>query len=192
MAFGIVQGGPFPRLRERSVADLRELDFAGYAIGGVSVGEPAEATRATVERVADLLPADRPRYLMGVGRPQDLVDAVSAGIDLFDCVMPTRHARNGQLFTSSGKINIKRQEYRRDERPLDEDCPCESCREYTRAYLRHLFVSGEILGCRLNTIHNLTHYLRLMQRMREAIARREFEMFRRDFDARGERETEQA
>ena len=192
LPFGIVQGGTHPDLREQSVRGLCELDLPGYAIGGVYVGEERDAVGATVRRTAALLPADRPRYLMGVGRPQDLVDAVSAGIDLFDCVMPTRHARNGQLFTSSGKINIKRQEYRRDERPLDEDCPCESCREYTRAYLRHLFVSGEILGCRLNTIHNLTHYLRLMQRMREAIARREFEMFRRDFDARGERETEQA
>jgi queuine tRNA-ribosyltransferase len=185
--FGIVQGGTYPDLRERSASELLELDFPGYAAGGVFVGEDPQDVAATVRHTASLLPADRPRYLMGVGRPQDLVDAVAAGFDLFDCVMPTRNARNGQLFTSTGRINIKRQEYRRDPRPLDEACPCEACREYSRAYLRHLFVSAEILGCRLNTIHNLTHYLRLMERMREAIAAGRFEAFRREFDARGQR-----
>jgi queuine tRNA-ribosyltransferase len=123
---------------------------------------------------------------MGVGRPRDLVEAVAVGLDMFDCVIPTRNARNGQLFTPGGRINIKRHEYRRDPRPLDEDCPCEACRRYSRAYLRHLFVSREILGCRLNTIHNLTYYLRLMQRMRKAIAASRFDEFRREFASRGE------
>jgi queuine tRNA-ribosyltransferase len=183
--FGIVQGGTFPDLRERSARDLLELDFAGYAVGGVYVGEHPDAAAETVRHAVALLPRDRPRYLMGVGRPRDLVDAVAAGVDLFDCVIPTRNARNGQLFTSEGRINIKRSEYRRDPRPLDEDCPCEACRRYSRAYLRHLFVSREILGCRLNTIHNLTFYLGLMERMRKAIAADRFDAFRREFTSRG-------
>jgi len=178
--FGIVQGGTYPELREESARDLLELDFPGHAIGGVHVGETPESAAETVRHCADLLPEDRPRYLMGVGRPQDLVDAVAAGIDLFDCVMPTRNARNGTLFTSTGKVRIKRQEYRRDARPLDDECPCETCRNYSRAYLRHLFTSGEILGMRLNTIHNLTHYLRLMKRMSEAISAGRFDDFRRE------------
>jgi queuine tRNA-ribosyltransferase len=186
--FGIVQGGTYPDLRERSARDLIELDLPGYAVGGVHVGEAPEAAAETVRHVAGLLPRDRPRYLMGVGRPRDLVDAVAVGLDLFDCVMPTRNARNGQLFTSAGRINIKRQEFRRDPGALDESCPCEACRRHSRAYLRHLFVSREILGCRLNTIHNLTYYLRLMERMREAIGAGRFDEFRREFDARGERE----
>jgi len=192
VAFGIVQGGPHPDLRERSARELIELDLPGYAAGGVHVGEAPGQALATVRHTASLLPDDRPRYLMGVGRPQDLVDAVSAGFDMFDCVMPTRNARNGQLFTAQGRINIKRQEFRRDPRPLDEDCPCETCRHYSRAYLRHLFVANEILGCRLNTIHNLTHYQRLMQRMRGAIATGGLESFRADFDACGAREREPA
>ncbi len=190
--FGIVQGGTYPELREQSARELLELDFAGHAIGGVHVGETPESAAETVRFSADLLPEDRPRYLMGVGRPQDLVDAVAAGVDLFDCVMPTRNARNGTLFTSAGKVRIKRQEYRSDPRPLDDECPCETCRDYSRAYLRHLFTSGEILGSRLNTIHNLTYYLRLMQRMREAISAGRFDDFRRESrkrldDPRGER-----
>ncbi|MHC4429610.1 MAG: tRNA guanosine(34) transglycosylase Tgt [Planctomycetota bacterium] len=190
--FGIVQGGTHPELREQSARELLELDFPGYAAGGVNVGEEPQDVAATVRHTASLLPWERPRYLMGVGRPQDLVDAVAAGFDLFDCVMPTRNARNGQLFTSSGRINIKRQEFRRDPRPLDEECECEACRQYSRAYLRHLFVSGEILGCRLNTIHNLAHYLRLMERMSTAIAEGSFDEFRAEFDARGEREPDPA
>jgi len=186
--FGIVQGGTFPELRERSAADLLELDFPGYAIGGVSVGETPGAIAAIVRSTAGLLPDDRPRYLMGVGLPRDLVHAVSAGLDLFDCVMPTRNARNGTLFTSRGRVNIKRASYRRDARPLDENCRCDACRRYSRAYLRHLFLSREILGCRLNTIHNLTYYLGLLRRMREAIAVGEFERFRREFDASPENE----
>jgi len=181
VAFGIVQGGTFPDLRERSVAALLELDFPGYAIGGLSVGEPGERMFEVVQATADALPQGRPRYLMGVGRPQDLVEAVARGIDLFDCVMPTRNARNGTLFTSAGRLNIKRAEFARDPRPLDESCACEACRGYSRAYLRHLYVSGEILAARLHTIHNLTYYLDLMERMRRAIAEGAFERFRTEF-----------
>jgi queuine tRNA-ribosyltransferase len=181
--FGIVQGGTWSELRERSARELLELDFPGYAVGGVHVGEDPESAARTVRHATSLLPADRPRYLMGVGRPRDLVAAVAAGIDLFDCVMPTRNARNGQLFTATGRVNIKRSEYRRDPRPLDEDCPCEACRRYSRAYLRHLFVSREILGARLNTIHNLTFYLRRMARMREAIEQGRFSELRRELEA---------
>ena len=179
--FGIVQGGPHEDLRERSAREIVALDFPGYAIGGVSVGEPPAAIAAVAASTAARLPADRPRYLMGVGRPEDLVEAVAAGVDLFDCVMPTRNARNGTLFTSQGRVNIKREEYRRDPRPLDPACACEACREYSRAYLRHLFVSGEILGARLNTIHNLTFYLDLMRRLREAIEARTLATFREGF-----------
>jgi len=181
VAFAIVQGGTHRDLRERSANELLALDLPGYAIGGVSVGESREAIAATVRFTAEMLPADRPRYLMGVGRPQDLVEAVAAGVDMFDCVMPTRNARNGTLFTSEGKVHIKRSQYRRDARPLDENCPCETCRLYSRAYLRHLFVSGEILASRLHTIHNLTYYLQLMERMRQAIEEGRFDPFRREF-----------
>ena len=181
VAFGIVQGGTFPELRERSARQLLELDFPGYAIGGVSVGESAESVVETVRFTAGLLPADRPRYLMGVGMPRDLVEAVAAGVDLFDCVLPTRNARNGSLFTSRGRVNIKRSELRRDERPLDGSCPCETCADYSRAYLRHLFVSGELLAARLHTIHNLTYYLGLMQRIRAAIDESRYAEFRAEF-----------
>jgi queuine tRNA-ribosyltransferase len=167
--FGIVQGGTHDDLRERSARDLVELDFPGYAIGGVSVGEPPASIARTAGTTAAMLPASKPRYLMGVGRPEDLVAAAARGIDLFDCVMPTRNARNGTLFTSSGRINIKREEYRRDPRPLDESCGCETCRGYSRAYLRHLYLAGEILSSRLNTIHNLAYYLGLMASVRRAI-----------------------
>jgi queuine tRNA-ribosyltransferase len=181
--FGIVQGGGFADLRARSAEALVALDFPGYAIGGVSVGEPPEAIAAVAAATAALLPQGKPRYLMGVGRPEDLVEAVASGIDLFDCVMPTRNARNGTLFTSRGKVNIKREENRTDPRPLDPDCPCEACRNYSRAYLRHLYTAGEILAARLHTIHNLTHYLGLMARMREAIAAGTFAAFREAFHA---------
>ena len=175
--FGIVQGGTNEALRERSAAEIVALDFPGYAIGGVSVGEPPESIAKVARFTAGLLPEARPRYLMGVGRPEDLVAAVAAGIDLFDCVMPTRNARNGTLFTSEGRVNIKREEYRADPRPLDPACGCETCAQYTRAYLRHLFVSNEILASRLNTIHNLSFYLGLMGRMREAISAGTFAAF---------------
>jgi len=183
--FGIVQGGTYADLRERSARDLMTLGFPGYAIGGVSVGEPPEAIATVARTTAALLPEDRPRYLMGVGRPQDLVEAVAGGCDLFDCVMPTRNARNGALFTSEGRINIKREQYRRDERPLDPACSCETCRHYSRAYLRHLYVSNEILASRLHTVHNLAYYLGLMSRMREAIAEGRFEAWRHVFHAKG-------
>ena len=179
--FGIVQGGGFQDLRARSAEALRALDFPGYAIGGVSVGEPPEAIAAVARTTAELLPEEKPRYLMGVGRPEDLVAAVAGGVDIFDCVMPTRNARNGTLFTSRGKVNIKREENRKDPGPLDPDCPCEACRHYSRAYLRHLYVAGEILAARLHTIHNLTFYLALMRRMREAIAQNRFAEFRERF-----------
>ena len=179
--FGIVQGGTDERLRERSAAELVALDFPGYAIGGVSVGEPPEAIARVARFTADRLPEARPRYLMGVGRPEDLVEAVAGGVDLFDCVMPTRNARNGTLFTSEGKVNIKREQYRSDPRPLDPLCTCETCSQYSRAYLRHLFVSNEILASRLNTIHNLAFYLGLMATMREAVAMGTFASFRESF-----------
>ena len=181
MCFGIVQGGTFEGLRERSAAELVALDFPGYAIGGVSVGEPPDAIARMARFTADRLPEEKPRYLMGVGRPEDLVEAVAAGVDLFDCVLPTRNARNGTLFTSEGRVNIKREEYRADPRPLDPACGCETCTSYSRAYLRHLFVSNEILASRLNTIHNLTYYLALMASMREAIARDALAEFRGSF-----------
>jgi len=179
--FAIVQGGPWEDLRERSARELQELDFPGYAVGGVSVGEPAEAIARVAGLTAAMLPRDKPRYLMGVGRPVDLILGVEAGLDLFDCVMPTRNARNGTLFTSLGKINIKRNEFRDDPLPLDPDCPCETCRNYSRAYLRHLILSGEMLSARLNTIHNLTYYLGLMETMRQAIEESRFSDFRRDY-----------
>lgn len=181
--FGIVQGGPYRDLRERSAADLLRLDFAGYAIGGVSVGEPPEAIAEVARTTSALLPPNRPRYLMGVGRPLDLVEAVAAGCDLFDCVMPTRNARNGTLFTSEGRINIKREAYRSDGGPLDAKCSCEACRHYSRAYLRHLYLSNEILASRLHTIHNLAYYLGLMARARQAIAAGTFGTLRREVAA---------
>jgi len=181
--FGIVQGGTDEALRARSAAEITALDFPGYAIGGVSVGEPPDSIARVARFTAALLPKRRPRYLMGVGRPEDLVEAVAAGVDLFDCVMPTRNARNGTLFTSEGRVNIKREEYRADPRPLDPRCGCETCTRYSRAYLRHLFVSNEILASRLNTIHNLAFYLGLMTAMREAIANGSFAALRDSYRA---------
>lgn len=179
--FGIVQGGTDKTLRERSAAEISALDFSGYAIGGVSVGEPPEKIAEVARVTAPLLPETRPRYLMGVGRPEDLVEAVTAGVDLFDCVLPTRNARNGTLFTSEGKVNIKREAYRSDPGPLDPACPCETCRQYSRAYLRHLYVSNEILASRLNTIHNLTFYAGVMAGLRDAIADGTLAAFREAF-----------
>ena len=181
VAFGIVQGGTDEALREQSAAELVALDFPGYAVGGVSVGEPPEAIAQVARFTAARLPETRPRYLMGVGRPEDLIAAVDGGIDLFDCVMPTRNARNGTLFTSEGKVNIKREQYKSDPRPLDPACSCETCAGYSRAYLRHLFVSNEILASRLNTIHNLAYYQGLMKAMREAIASHTFAAFKESF-----------
>jgi queuine tRNA-ribosyltransferase len=179
--FGIVQGGLYEHLRNESAKDIKALPFDGYAIGGLSIGETPDLMQQMCAHTAPLLPQDKPRYLMGVGRPEDLVECVRAGIDLFDCVMPTRNARNGQLFTSQGKINIKNRRYAEDAGPLDPNCRCETCRKYSRAYLRHLFVCGELLSARLNTIHNLSYYLSLMQEMRSAILENRFDDWAKSF-----------
>ena len=168
--FGIVQGGMYEELRDESLAGLQAMGFDGYAIGGLSVGEPKEDMARILAHTAPRLPRDKPRYLMGVGTPEDLVLAVSQGIDMFDCVLPTRNARNGWLFTRHGDIKIKNAQYRTDTRPLDENCSCLTCRHFTRAYLHHLHRIGEILGARLNTLHNLHYYQRLMFELREAIS----------------------
>jgi queuine tRNA-ribosyltransferase len=181
--FGIVQGGDDPALRERSAAAIAGLGFEGLAIGGVSVGESADVSRAVVAATAPLLPEDRPRYLMGMGTPADLVEMIAHGIDLFDCVLPTRNARNGCLFTTRGRIQIKRREFLDDPRPPDEACGCETCRHYSRAYLRHLYLAGEILSMRLNTLHNLHHYGMLLRRARRAIEEGAYGAFREDHRA---------
>jgi queuine tRNA-ribosyltransferase len=181
--FGIVQGGMYPALRRASLAGLLELGFDGYALGGLSVGESAEEREAVIEAVEPQLPADKPRYLMGVGTPEDLVESVARGIDMFDCVMPTRHARNGYLFTRRGTVRIRNARHRDDTEPLDPECACYTCRHYSRAYLRHLERCDEILGARLNTIHNLHYYLDLMAQMRAAIESGRFSAWRREFYA---------
>lgn len=167
--FGIVQGGVYMDLRAESAVGLMRIGFDGYAIGGLSVGEPKEERARVLADVLPLLPTDRPRYLMGVGTPEDIVEAVAAGIDMFDCVMPTRNARNGHLFTRGGVVRIRNQRYQHDDRPLDASCECYTCQHYSRAYLRHLDKCGEILAARLNTIHNLYYYQWLMRGIREAI-----------------------
>ena len=169
LLFGIVQGGMYPNLRAESLAELTAIGFDGYAIGGLSVGEPKEEMNAIVDQVAPTLPADKPRYLMGVGTPEDLVRGVCAGIDMFDCVLPTRNARNGHLFTSSGVVRIRNARYRTDSGPLDERCACYTCGNFSRAYLHHLDRCGEILGAVLMTIHNLSFYQALMAQLRGAI-----------------------
>ena len=168
--FGIVQGGMHGPLRLASLDSLMQLDFPGFAVGGLAVGEPEEERLRILETVVPRMPADRPRYLMGVGRPEDIVAAVLRGIDMFDCVMPTRHARNGHLFTSTGVINIRNSAHHADLGPIDPQCTCYTCRNYTRSYLRHLDRCKEILGSRLNTLHNLHFYLELMRTVRAAIA----------------------
>jgi len=167
--FGIVQGGVYPDLRAASAEATVAIGFEAYAIGGLSVGEPPETMYDVVERTTPLLPADRPRYLMGTGTPLDLVECVGRGIDMFDCVMPTRNARNGQLFTSEGRVNIKNARYAEDPAPADPACSCYTCRHFSRAYLRHLFMAGEIGAAALNTLHNLHFYLDTMRRIREAL-----------------------
>ncbi|MGE5027077.1 MAG: tRNA guanosine(34) transglycosylase Tgt, partial [Betaproteobacteria bacterium] len=179
--FGIVQGGMHESLRDESLAGLVEIGFDGYAIGGLSVGEPKEDMLRILDHVMPRMPADKPRYLMGVGTPEDIVDAVSRGVDMFDCVMPTRNARNGWLFTRFGTVKIKNAQYRLDMRPLDEACGCYTCRNFTRAYLHHLHRIGEILGARLNTIHNLHYYQELMQGIRLAIDEGRFAEFVQEF-----------
>ena len=181
--FGIVQGGMHDALRRESLAGLVEIGFDGYALGGLSVGEPAAEREAVLDAVEPHMPADRPRYLMGVGTPEDLVESVARGIDMFDCVMPTRHARNGYLFTRHGTLRIRNARHREDTGPLDPECACYTCRNYSRAYLRHLERCNEILGARLNTIHNLHYYLDLMAQMRAAIEAGEFARWQRDFYA---------
>ncbi len=179
--FGIVQGGVFPELRSESAGRTVEIGFEGYAIGGLSVGEPVDVMYDVVERTAAALPADRPRYLMGAGTPEDLVESVARGVDLFDCVLPTRNARNGQLFTSDGRINIKNAQYAEDDRPPDPRCGCYTCRTCSRAYLRHLFMAGEINAATLNTLHNLHFYLDTLSRIRDAISFGQFETFRVEY-----------
>ncbi len=181
--FGIVQGSVFKDLRTMCLEKLVRIGFDGYAIGGLSVGEPKEEMLEVINWLGPLLPETAPRYLMGVGTPEDLVEAVRAGIDMFDCVMPTRNARNGTLFTSRGPIHIKNTVYTEDPGPLDPDCTCYTCRRFSRAYLRHLFICRELLSYRLNTIHNLHYYLSLMAQMRTATFEGRFEQWRAGFYA---------
>jgi queuine tRNA-ribosyltransferase len=181
--FGIVQGGMYENLRDASLAGLRDIGFDGYAIGGLSVGESKEDMQRVLEYTAPRLPADRPRYLMGVGTPEDIVHAVNHGIDMFDCVMPTRNARNGWLFTRYGDIKIRNARYQGDTGPLDDTCACPTCRGFSRAYLHHLQKTNEILGARLNTTHNLFFYLNLMRGLREAIEAGELAAFSQRFAA---------
>ena len=179
--FGIVQGGVFADLRRESAEATRAIGFEGYAIGGLSVGEPIDTMYDVVAETARWLPEDQPRYLMGTGTPEDLVECVARGIDMFDCVLPTRNARNGQLFTSQGRINIKNARYAEDDGPLDPACRCYACQRHSRAYLRHLHLAGEMTAGALNTLHNLTFYLDTMKRIRDAIAFGTFEKFRLEF-----------
>ena len=181
LLFGIVQGGMYQDLRSQAVEQLVEIGFDGYALGGLSVGEPPEVMYDMAEHTAALLPDSFPKYMMGVGRPEDLVESVYRGIDMFDCVMPTRNARNGMLFTSTGKLVIKNAQYYNDQKPVDENCDCYTCRNYTRAYLRHLYMAREIMASHLNTIHNLHYFVSLMKQMREAIREDRFEKFREEF-----------
>ena len=181
MLFGIIQGGFYPELRREAALQMLDLGFQGYALGGLSVGETRTMMLEVVDQVAPLLPEDRPRYLMGVGMPEDLLECVIRGIDMFDCVIPTRHARTGWLFTSFGRVVIKNAQYARDESPIDPACGCYTCRYFSRAYLRHLFIAQEILGLRLNTIHNLHYYLQLMEQIRRAIREGRLMKYREEF-----------
>ena len=181
LLFGIVQGGMYPELRSLAAEQLLEIGFDGYALGGLSVGEPTEVMMDITEHTAKLLPQDYPIYLMGVGTPENLVEAVYRGVDMFDCVMPTRNARNGMLFTSRGRVVIKNSQYSNDPGPPDENCGCYTCRNYSRAYLRHLYMAREILAYHLNTIHNLAYFVGLMRSMRQAIASDAFGQFRKVF-----------
>ncbi len=179
--FGIIQGGIYPDLRKEAVEQLRHFDFDGYALGGVSVGEPKEIMYKITDSITPLLPETKPRYLMGVGTPADIVFAVSRGIDMFDCVIPTRCARHGLLFTNTENVVIKNARWREDNNPIEQTCDCYTCRNYSRAYLRHLYVTGEILAMILNTIHNIRHYMRLMENIRLAISESRFEEFKKSY-----------
>jgi queuine tRNA-ribosyltransferase len=174
LLFGINQGGFYKDLRERSLEQLAEVDFDGFAIGGLSVGESIPEMYDMLAHIAPMLPAATPRYLMGVGTPMDILTGIENGVDMFDCVLPTRNARNGTLYTSRGKVNIRRAEYREDDGPLDPDCPCYACRTFSRAYLRHLYVAQELLSYRLNSLHNITFFLTLVRQAREAIEQGRF------------------
>lgn len=182
--FGIVQGGMYPNLRQESAEGLRNIGFHGYAIGGLSVGEPKDLREQVLQVTTPLLPTDKPRYLMGVGKPEDILEAVLLGVDMFDCVMPTRNARNGHIFTWDGVMKIRNAKYRYDERPLDENCGCYTCQNFSRSYLRHLDRCNEILGSRLNTIHNLYFYQELMREIRLAIEENRLAEFAKYFYAR--------
>src|SRR5438132_4218064 len=184
LLFGIVQGATFPELRKQSAQVLVEIGFDGYAIGGVSVGEPEEEMMRAVQSGAQFLPENRPRYAMGLGTPPQLLELIARGMDMFDCVLPTRLARNGTAFAISGPFNLKKAEFARDKNPIEQDCACPACQEYTRGYIRHLIKAEEILGLRLITLHNLHFYLELMRRARAAITGGDFEAFRNDFVSR--------
>ncbi|MCP4747570.1 MAG: tRNA guanosine(34) transglycosylase Tgt [Desulfobacteraceae bacterium] len=190
--FGIVQGGMYKDLRTESAAQITDIGFPGYAIGGLSVGEPKEMMMEMADHTLALLPSNQPRYIMGTGTPSDLVKLTAMGADMFDCVMPTRNARNGQLFTDTGTINISNAVHRRDTGPIEQGCTCYTCRNYSRAYLRHLFTAREILAHRLTTIHNLHFYLNLVKNMRMAIVKRDFEDFSKSFHSRQESSSEPA
>lgn len=179
--FGIVQGGTYLDLRKKAVEEIIPLDFDGYALGGVSVGEPKEIMYAIAKAITPMLPEDKPRYLMGVGTPEDIVYGVSCGIDIFDCVIPTRSARHGLLFTNSEKVVIKNARFREDKTPVDETCDCYTCKNFSRGYLRHLFVAGEILAMVLNTIHNVHYYMRLLSQIRAALEKNTFTQFKNTF-----------
>ena len=179
--FGIVQGGMYDDLRQQSAQGLKDIGFDGYAIGGLSVGEPADERNKVLDSCTPLLPDDKPRYLMGVGRPEDLIEGVRRGIDMFDCVIPTRHARTGYLYTHSGIIKIRNSRYADDTRPIDENCSCYTCQNYSRSYLRHLDKCHEILGSHLNTLHNLTYFQQLMDKIRRSIENDEFDSFANDY-----------
>jgi queuine tRNA-ribosyltransferase len=179
--FGIVQGGMFKELRERSANELLNIDFNGYAVGGLSVGEPVEIMLEIADFTLPILPKAKPRYVMGVGTPENLIELAALGADMFDCVLPTRNARNGQLFTQYGTLNISNSRYKDDTEPLEPGCRCYTCRNYSRAYLRHLYLARELLAYRLNTIHNIHYFLNFTKLMREAILADEFDSFRKDF-----------
>ncbi len=185
--FGIVQGGMFPHLRSLSAQQLTQIDFPGFAIGGLSVGEPTQVMYEMADHTLPLLPREKPRYIMGVGTPENLVELVDMGCDMFDCVMPSRNARNGQLFTSRGTINIYNAKFIKDKAPIDDTCQCYTCQNYSRAYLRHLYKSRELLAYRLNTIHNLYYYLDLMAKMRHAIKEDQFLEFKKEFFSKREK-----
>ncbi len=182
--FGIVQGGVYPKLRRDNAQALVELDFPGYGIGGLAVGEPSPMTREMTEITAEVLPRNKPRYLMGAGTPLDIIESVARGVDLFDCVLPTRNARNGTIFTSRGKLSIKNARYADDEAPLDPDCSCTTCSRFSRAYLRHLYIAREMTASSLNTIHNLSFYFDLMRRIRLAIEEDRFDAFRKEWTSK--------